>query len=52
MVLNKDDSKLFKTTPGSPAILNTWYLHDNSKKLVLIDQELTIKPLKVENYYE
>ena len=52
VILNKDDSALFKTTPGSPAILNTWYLHDISKKLVLIDQELTVKPLKVENYYQ
>ena len=52
VILNKDDSALFKTTPGSPAILNTWYLHDTSKKLVLIDQELTVRPLKVENYYQ
>ena len=52
VALNKDDSVLFKTTPGSPAILNTWYLHDTSKKLVLIDQELTVQPLKVENYYQ
>ena len=52
VILNKDDSALFKTTPGSPAILNTWYLHDTSKKLVLIDQELTVQPLKVENYYQ
>ena len=52
VILNKNDSALFKTTPGSPAILNTWYLHDISKKLVLIDQELTVKPLKVENYYQ
>ena len=52
VILNKDDSALFKTTPGSPAILNTWYLHDTSNKLVLIDQELTVRPLKVENYYQ
>ena len=52
VILNKDDSALFKTIPGSPAILNTWYLHDTSKKLVLIDQELTVRPLKVENYYQ
>ena len=52
VILNKDDSALFKTTPGSPAILNTWYLHDTSNKLVLIDHELTVRPLKVENYYQ
>ena len=52
VALKKDDSALFKTKPGSPAILNTWYLYDTFKKLVLIDQELTVKPLKVENYYQ
>ena len=50
--LNKNDADLFKITHGYPAILNTWYMYDRSNRLVLIDQELTIKPLKVENYYQ
>ena len=49
--LNKNDSDLFKTTQGYPAISNTWYLHDIENKLVLMDQELTVKPIKVENLY-
>ena len=50
--LNKNDADLFKITQGYPAILNTWYMYDRSNRLVLMDQEITIKPLKVENYYQ
>jgi len=50
--LNNNDADLFKITKGYPAILNTWNMYDNSNKLVLIDQETTIKPLKVSNYYQ
>ena len=49
--LNTNDANLFKITQDYPAISNTWYMYDRSKRLVLMDQELTIKPLKVENYY-
>ena len=50
--LNKNDADLFKITEGYPAISNTWYMYDTSNKLVLIDQELTIRPIKVKNYYQ
>ena len=50
--LNKNDADLFKITQGYPAILNTWYMYDRSNRLVLMDQEITIKPLKVKNYYQ
>ena len=50
--LNKNDADLFKITKGYPAILNTWYMYDRSNRLVLMDQEISIKPLKVENYYQ
>jgi len=50
--LSSNDADLFKTTKGYPAILNTWNMYDKSNKLVLIDQETTIKPLKVSNYYK
>ena len=50
--LNKNDADLFKITEGYPAISNTWYMYDTSNKLVLIDQELTIRPLRVKNYYQ
>ena len=52
ITLNNNDADLFKITKGYPAILNTWNMYDNSNKLVLIDQETTIKPLKVSNYYQ
>lgn len=52
ITLNNNDADLFKTTKGYPAILNTWNMYDKSNKLVLIDQELTVKPLKVTNYYQ
>lgn len=50
--LNKNDAGLFEITQGYPAISNTWYLYDRSNRLVLKDQEITIKPLKVQNYYQ
>ena len=52
ITLDNNDADLFKITKGYPAILNTWNMYDNSNKLVLIDQETTIKPLKVSNYYQ
>jgi DNA-binding GntR family transcriptional regulator len=52
ITLNNNDADLFKTTKGYPAILNTWNMYDKLNKLVLIDQETTIKPLKVSNYYK
>ena len=47
-----NDSILFKTQKGYPAISNTWFMYDNANNLVLIDQEYTIKPIKVENNYQ
>ena len=52
IILSNSDADLFKITKGYPAILNTWNMYDKSNKLVLIDQELTVKPLKVTNYYQ
>ena len=52
ITLNNNDADLFKITKGYPAILNTWNMYDKLNKLVLVDQELTIKPLKVKNYYQ
>ena len=52
ITLSKNDADLFKITKGYPAILNTWNMYDKSNKMVLIDQETTIKPLKVSNYYQ
>ena len=52
VTLSNNDADLFKITKGYPAILNTWNMYDKSNKLVLIDQETTIKPLKVSNYYQ
>ena len=52
ITLSNNDADLFKITKGYPAILNTWNMYDKSNKLVLIDQETTIKPLKVSNYYQ
>jgi len=50
--LSNNDADLFKTTHDYPAISNIWYMYDISNKLVLIDQEITVKPLKVENHYQ
>ena len=52
ITLSNNDAVLFKITKGYPAILNTWNMYDKSNKLVLLDQETTIKPLKVSNYYQ
>ena len=52
ITLSNNDADLFKITKGYPAILNTWNMYDKSNKLILIDQETTIKPLKVSNYYQ
>lgn len=52
ITLSNNDADLFKITKGYPAILNIWNMYDKSNKLVLIDQETTIKPLKVSNYYQ
>ena len=52
VTLSNSDADLFKITKGYPAILNTWNMYDKSNKLVLIDQELTVKSLKVTNYYQ
>ena len=52
ITLSNNDADLFKVTKGYPAILNIWDMYDKSNKLILIDQELTIKPLKVKNYYQ
>ena len=49
--LGKNDSDTFKTTQGYPAVINSWYFYDLTNRLVLIDQELTVEPLKVHNYY-
>ena len=50
--LSKNDSVMFGVNKGYPAVLNSWYFYDYSNKLVLIDQETTIKTLKVKNYYK
>ena len=50
--LSKDDSVMFSVNKGYPAVSNSWYFYDYSNKLVLIDQETTIKTLKVKNYYK
>ena len=50
--LSKNDSVMFSVNSGYPAVLNCWYFYDYSNKLVLIDQETTIKTLKVKNHYK
>ena len=52
ITLNKNDSDMFNTPQGFPAVINSWYFYDFSNRLVLIDQERTIKPLKVLNNYQ
>ena len=52
ITLDKNDSDLFNAPKGYPAVVNSWYFYDFSNKLVLIDQERTIKPLKVLNNYQ
>ena len=50
-ILNKNDSKIFHTVKDFPAILNTWYFYDNKNNLILVDEETTIEPLKIQNTY-
>mgnify|MGYP001313823749 FL=1 len=52
ITLDKNDSDMFNAPKGYPAVVNSWYFYDFSNKLVLIDQERTIKPLKVLNNYQ
>ncbi len=52
ITLDKNDSDMFKAPKGYPAVVNSWYFYDFSNRLVLIDQERTIKPLKVLNNYQ
>ena len=49
--MDKNEAKIFNTTMNMPAISNTWYFYDLHKKLVLIDKEITLKPIKVINNY-
>ena len=51
ILLDKNEAKIFNTTMNMPAISNTWYFYDLHKKLVLIDKEITLKPIKVINNY-
>ena len=52
ITLSNNDANLFKITTGYPAILNIWNMYDKLNNLVLIDQELTVKTLKVKNFYQ
>ena len=52
ITLDKNDSDMFNAPKGYPAVVNSWYFYDFSNKLVLIDQERTIRPLKVLNNYQ
>jgi DNA-binding GntR family transcriptional regulator len=52
ITLDKNDSDMFNAPKGYPAVVNSWYFYDFSNRLVLIDQERTIKPLKVLNNYQ
>ena len=52
ITLDKNDSDMFNIPQGFPAVINSWYFYDFSNRLVLIDQERTIKPLKVLNNYQ
>jgi len=52
VTLSNNDANLFKISTGYPAILNIWNMYDKLNNLVLIDQELTVKTLKVKNYYQ
>jgi len=51
ILLDQNEAKIFNTTRGMPAISNTWYFYDIHEKLILIDKEMTVKPLKVNNNY-
>ena len=49
--LNASDAKVFQTVKDMPAISNTWFFYDTKDNLILMDEEITIKPLKVQNTY-
>ena len=51
ILLDQNEAKILNTTRGMPAISNTWYFYDMHEKLILIDKEMTVKPLKVNNNY-
>ena len=51
ILLNQNDAKIFKTTKDMPAISNIWYFYDERNNLALIDQEITVRTLKVNNSY-
>ena len=51
ILLNQNDAKIFKTTKDMPAISNIWYFYDERDNLALIDQEITVRTLKVNNSY-
>ena len=49
--LNASDAKVFQTVKDMPAISNTWFFYDTKDNLILMDEEITIKPLRVQNTY-
>ena len=49
--LNANDAKTFQIAKNMPAISNTWFFYDTKDNLILMDEEITIKPLKVQNTY-
>ena len=51
-ILNKHDAKIFSTVENFPALSNTWFFYDYMDNLVLIDEEITIEPLRVQNTYD
>ena len=50
-ILSKNDAKIFNTIKNFSALSNTWYFYDNKDNLVLIDEEITIEPIKIQNTY-
>ena len=49
--LSPEDAKIFNTANGIPALSNTWNFYDDKNNLVLVDEEIIIKPLRVQNIY-
>ncbi len=49
--LNLQDSKIFQVVKNIPALSNTWFFYDEGGKLILIDEEISIRPINVKNYY-
>lgn len=49
--LSQKDAKILYSVKNIPAISNTWNFFDSRNNLVLIDQEITIKSIKVTNNY-